>query len=361
MQDSGSVNRGSGRTQHLRILQQWLAAGTAATVWLAAAYLGLTQNDAVAFLGYAALGVGLALLARKGDGGGLRALPLLLGLCMVYAISTYLTFGYGSLGYLILLPCLASVLLFQPEGTHGRKKLAGFLIFLILTGVTLDFFGARDRADSGAVILHVVAAGCLTWAVGDVAARMIAELERRLESSSESVDEHARADRLTGLSNRVFLQLQLDAEVSRARRSEEALSIVLVDIDNLDEINTRYGQDIGDNVLRTMATTLQRALRPYDHVGRWDGEEFLLVMPRTTALIAGTVCQRLRMLLEHAIAGSSSVPPFTVTFGVSAVDMEAGSAQAVRLASAAVKFAKEQGPGKVAVHTSDGPQITTQV
>ena len=362
MHGSSSEERGLGRTHHLRVLQQWLAAGAATTVWLAAAYLGLTRNDPASFIAYSVLGGGLAWLARRSDGGGLRALPLLLGLCMIYAISTYITFGYGSLGYLVLLPCLASVLLFQPEGTHGRQRLAGFLITLILIGVSLDYIGARDQADSGAIILHVVATGALTWSIGAVAARMIADLETRLENSAESREEHARADRLTSLSNRVFLQMQLDAEVARAKRSEESLSIVLVDIDGLGKINDTYGHEVGDNVLRTVATTLQRALRPYDHVGRWDGEEFLLVMPRTTAVIAGTVCQRLRMLLEHAMAGgSSSVPPFTVTFGVASVEVEAGSGQAVKWAEAAVRFAKQEGPGKVAVQTDDGPQISTQL
>lgn len=358
----GAADNDNSRGRHLQALQQWLAAGGALTVWLAAAYLGLTRNHAIGFIGYALLGGVLAWLARPGRRSGYRALPSLVLLLMLYAASGLLSFGPGSMSYLLVLPALSAVLLFQLQGSYGRRRLAGMLIGLALIGLLVDGLASREAIDHGAIALHVLAATGLCALVAVISARLLGDLEARLSSSAESQEESIRSDRLTGLANRVFLQQQIDAEMARAQRSDEALAVVLVDVDGLKAINDAHGQAKGDAVLRTVATTLQRALRPYDHVGRWDGEEFVLVMPRTTALIAATVCQRLRLLIDRAqAAAEGGLPPFTVTFGVANVDVHGERSAAIGGAEAAMRFSKASGPGQVAVQTADGPQITTQL
>jgi diguanylate cyclase (GGDEF)-like protein len=74
----------------------------------------------------------------------------------------------------------------------------------------------------------------------------------------------------------------------------------MMDIDHFKTVNDQYGHSIGDQVLRMVADTLMRNKRPYDEVGRWGGEEFLLVLPETNLQEGGGVAERLRLAIENA-------------------------------------------------------------
>jgi diguanylate cyclase (GGDEF)-like protein len=155
-------------------------------------------------------------------------------------------------------------------------------------------------------ILLVVGAGMLF--VGHMRQRskelekLVRERTRELEISREQLRIQATHDGLTGMLNRVAVLRALSAAMDRARREATTLVVVLVDLDNFKPLNDVYGHLAGDEALRWFAAAVGKALRPYDHAGRYGGEEFLLVL---TEVPIHAVEQRLTSL--HASISNLTV------------------------------------------------------
>lgn len=114
--------------------------------------------------------------------------------------------------------------------------------------------------------------------------KRILDLQEELVVARESMREAATRDSLTGLWNRGEIFSMLERELERARRERKPLSVILADIDHFKKVNDSGGHLFGDKALREIAHRLQSRLRPYDGVGRYGGEEFLLVLPRAARL-----------------------------------------------------------------------------
>jgi len=111
-----------------------------------------------------------------------------------------------------------------------------------------------------------------------VGTRML-DMQSELHRIKEELFVQATRDALTGLLNRGAVMEELEQEMSRARRQRERVTVGLCDIDFFKKINDTYGHLAGDAVLRDVAARIEGALRPYDHVGRYGGEEFLIIIP----------------------------------------------------------------------------------
>jgi two-component system chemotaxis response regulator CheY len=122
----------------------------------------------------------------------------------------------------------------------------------------------------------------------------ILNLEAVLKESRDQLELLATHDALTGLLNRRAIQAHAEAEWLRAARERESLSLVLLDIDHFKSVNDRHGHPVGDQALRLVAEVLAQRVRPYDQTGRWGGEEFLLVLPRSDLAVARLVAERVR-------------------------------------------------------------------
>lgn len=130
----------------------------------------------------------------------------------------------------------------------------------------------------------------------------------------------AGSDPLTGLLNRRALNEIVEREIKRCRRRRHALSLILCDIDFFKKINDTNGHAAGDHVLQAIADLMKGTLREYDHLARWGGEEFLLVLPETDAETAAQVAERLRQRVQAAeIRYESLHIPVTLTLGVTAL------------------------------------------
>lgn len=112
-----------------------------------------------------------------------------------------------------------------------------------------------------------------------VVAKRILSLQERLLSMRDELMVQATRDALTGLWNRRATMESLARELSRGQREKRPVGVLLADIDNFKKINDTYGHLAGDCVLQTVATRLRNAMRTYDTVGRYGGEEFLIVSP----------------------------------------------------------------------------------
>lgn len=121
------------------------------------------------------------------------------------------------------------------------------------------------------------------------------QIEAEREELLGQVQEMARHDQLTGLSNRRALEEQLPRAMARARRRRSPLSVAILDIDHFKEYNDSHGHLAGDEVLRACAKAWDSALRGEDMIVRFGGEEFLVLLPDTPPEQATEIVERLRM------------------------------------------------------------------
>jgi diguanylate cyclase (GGDEF)-like protein len=128
----------------------------------------------------------------------------------------------------------------------------------------------------------------------------------------------ARTDSKTGLLNATAWQRQADAEVTRALRAGTSLSLLLVDVDHFKRVNDSHGHLIGDDVLRALATELRQQVRESDLVGRFGGEEFTVLLPRTDGGGACRIAERLRSSasLLSVAAGPDTDTSISVTVSI---------------------------------------------
>ena len=130
----------------------------------------------------------------------------------------------------------------------------------------------------------------------------ILDLQGELIAARDALRIRATRDTLTGLWNRGAIEEILGRELARARRERQPLSLAMADLDHFKKINDTYGHAAGDGVLREVTKRLQRVMRLYDSLGRFGGEEFLVVLPGCDSTAAMNVGERLRT--------SVSVEPF---------------------------------------------------
>ncbi len=126
----------------------------------------------------------------------------------------------------------------------------------------------------------------------------ILALQEELIRAREEMRRLAMTDPLTGLFNRRAMLQSLRRDEERMRRERRPLGVVMVDLDYFKEINDRHGHLAGDRVLERVASSLEACIRGGDYVGRWGGEEFLLVLPGADAVQCAEVAERCRRLVE---------------------------------------------------------------
>lgn len=171
-----------------------------------------------------------------------------------------------------------------------------------------------------------------------VITRMLADL-RRL----------SRRDGLTGLLNRRALEECLNDQMQRSRRSTEPFCVMMVDVDHFKNINDRFGHAVGDSALKQLAALMQKHMREVDRVGRFGGEEFVVLAPGLELVQAMVVAERLRAYIAatplHHASGSVGL---SVSIGIAqwAGEQEDVS-QLLRRADEALYVAKEQGRDRV--------------
>jgi diguanylate cyclase (GGDEF)-like protein len=127
----------------------------------------------------------------------------------------------------------------------------------------------------------------------------------------------ATTDSLTGLANRRMCQERVVLELKRAARYGTALSLLLIDVDRLKEINDDHGHEAGDAALKRVAGALSASCRATDLAARWGGDEFTIVAPGTNAAEALRLAERVREALRNA--GANSAAKTTVSIGITDV------------------------------------------
>jgi diguanylate cyclase (GGDEF)-like protein/PAS domain S-box-containing protein len=144
------------------------------------------------------------------------------------------------------------------------------------------------------------------------------EAENAMRKAKDDANWYATTDFLTGILNRRILMEKIDVEMTRAKRENSTLSILMLDIDSFKSINDNFGHNAGDLVLQRFADLLYKKLRPYDFVGRYGGDEFLVCLSNTAYPVSISIAERIRSLVvELSIMYGEQQIPITTSIGVS--------------------------------------------
>jgi diguanylate cyclase (GGDEF)-like protein len=186
---------------------------------------------------------------------------------------------------------------------------------------------------------------------------MVEQLEQARKQYTESEKRYrhlAFTDHLTGLPNRRCFFEAASREFAAAKRLGTTLSAVMVDIDHFKKVNDDYGHNVGDLILQSVAQLLQKAMRGSDLLGRYGGEEFVVLLPDTSAQMAQQVAERIRHGVQvgdfRAAAGQIRI---TASFGVSCFNGAADECSDIQVvidkADKALYQAKNNGRNQVVV------------
>lgn len=173
----------------------------------------------------------------------------------------------------------------------------------------------------------------------------------------ERIRQLSRTDALTGLHNRRSIMDLLDQSLARAAREQTPLALAILDLDHFKKINDSWGHPTGDRVLQVAARTLREHLREIDHIGRYGGEEFMVILPGTRTEDAAAVLERCRAALAAAAVRSDDQQPVPVSasFGLTgqAAGVETTPQQLIQRADEALYQAKSMGRNRVEMLLQD--------
>ena len=180
----------------------------------------------------------------------------------------------------------------------------------------------------------------------------VKKLQDQLQERNAELDRLSRTDALTGLYNRRHLEQELARLHNDAVRHRDPLCLLLLDLDRFKLINDTYGHAAGDQVLRTFAGRMSKELRAGDIGGRWGGEEFLVVLPRTDLDGALAIAERIRSATSAEPVATGDEHIVVTTSGGCALGPGGSSAALVQLADTLLYQAKLEGRNRIATATS---------
>ncbi len=209
------------------------------------------------------------------------------------------------------------------QETHNQQKIHSLAIALltILSAIAIMvFFEKRIRS-------------------------LIISYEAQIKSHTNRLEILSTIDSLTGLYNRFKLDNVFTYELNKARRYKKRFSIIIADLDNFKQVNDTYGHQIGDKVIQELATVLTNNARCTDTVGRWGGEEFLIICPDTDLQGAKRFAEKIRQAVKQQ--HFPVIHDLTCSFGVTSFNAEDTQQSMMQRADQALYYAKENGRNRV--------------
>lgn len=179
--------------------------------------------------------------------------------------------------------------------------------------------------------------------------RCITHYNSKLKELNRELEQLSKLDSLTGIANRYLLTKTLTKEIARAQRYHSKLSIIMIDVDHFKSINDNFGHSTGDNILHTVAGLMSATIRTNDMVGRWGGEEFLILSPETGLHGALQLAESIRQKIGHFDFGISR--NITISLGVAEYHEGQPLEKFVKRADDALYEAKNNGRNKVSANT----------
>jgi len=237
-----------------------------------------------------------------------------------------------------------------------KAEAESFVPIILITGLD-DLESKRRGMASGADDFLTKPVAPLELQIRLNAMLRIKELTDQLATANAKLGELAVTDALTGLCNRRALYEHLDREFNRSRRYGNPFAVLMIDIDHFKTVNDTWGHAAGDRVLVAVSSTLRETIRKTDVVGRYGGEEFVILAPETTLEAACVLGERLRARVEESTAALEQMPGGTVSVGIACNENVSAetSEDLVQHADAALYEAKEGGRNRcVTVRVEEG-------
>ena len=176
-------------------------------------------------------------------------------------------------------------------------------------------------------------------------------MARKISDARQQIENLAISDALTGLFSRRHVMERFIEELERAKRLQNDLGCIMIDIDNFKSINDTYGHLVGDKTLREVSDILKNSIRTYDVAGRYGGEEFLIVLPDTGFEDTLMLAERIRTNIKtHPVAKSDLTPAIAVTIslGIASMgDTDIAVDNMIKRADDGLYAAKKSGKDKV--------------
>ena len=143
------------------------------------------------------------------------------------------------------------------------------------------------------------------------------EQKAALENINHSLKEESIMDELTGKYNRRHILLELEKEIERARRYKHTLAGIMIDVDDFKKFNDRYGHLLGDTILKEVTNVFEHCIRTIDVLGRYGGDEFIILLPEATPETANVVAERIKKAIrEHSVPFKKKALKVTVSIGL---------------------------------------------
>lgn len=168
----------------------------------------------------------------------------------------------------------------------------------------------------------------------------------RLRLQAETYYRLAHTDSLTGVPNRRYLLSEIGHELERSQRYEHPMALILIDLDRFKQVNDRHGHEMGDRVLQQVAQRIQRSIRQSDRMGRWGGEEFLVLLSEAGLEEATQLAERLREELKQPLM--EGLEPLSASLGIAVAQPGDTPDRLINRADQAMYAAKRAGGNLVA-------------
>jgi diguanylate cyclase (GGDEF)-like protein len=269
---------------------------------------------------------------------------------LFFAVKGFLLIGMLLLG-LSLLP-VKRMIRQLPKGPIRRRwyMLAG-MIAVFFAGYAILFYTINYSVINIIVSSAFFVGACFVLMVTTLTLQTTSDVKRDAVHEKENI-----TDPLTNLYNRRYIDSRFAAEMSRVQRYGLEISVLMIDIDNFKSINETYGHSTGDAVLRNISALVRNASRNADIVGRFGGEEFILIAPSTPIREAEILAERLCRLIDFSLllnvseTGGKPVPHITVSIGVASLSAQVTDVETLTAAvEGALLRAKQEGRNRVVI------------
>lgn len=271
------------------------------------------------------------------------------------SLPVYAMLGILVVSFAIGMPSLAQhpeIAIWLPLYPFYFYSLAGQVVGSVLVVLSLVHLAAINHWNEFSSVVNIPAA-----AVAYTFSIVLGYLHESVHNSEHGkLERIALIDNLTGVYNRHGLSSTWDSLYRHALVTNSNISLILLDIDHFKQINDGYGHDMGDSVLQEVVKLVRGRLRASDHIVRWGGEEFLLILPGADTAQAGRIAEQLRgEIASHRFEGVGSV---TCSFGICKVDETFDFEAAIKCADEALYLAKREGRNLIRVSDVTASLVT---
>jgi diguanylate cyclase (GGDEF)-like protein len=244
---------------------------------------------------------------------------------------------------------MLGIMLGNSRRTVGKGKylvMSGVIIFILILCVRCLAIVAGTGGSSGEmtvrsgiIIFSTIMVGLIIYSFGFIL--------MTLEKTEENNRIMSSIDRLTGCWNRSRIEEAAKKEMSLFIRSGIPVSMILLDIDYFKNVNDRYGHGTGDRVLKKFADVVRLCVRDTDVLGRWGGEEFIIILPGTGSVGAAELAERIRFTITATPFGNGRDLPLTASLGFSTVVIRDTFEKWINRTDAAMYGAKRNGRNRI--------------